>query len=73
MKWWVLPFLLVQGVADSFCSLQVTIEIETNPPPMKNPTSLPELGDMQLGGPEDGDSVKGNVHKRFDLPASLLE
>ena len=49
---------------------QVTIEIETNPPEMKNPTSLPEL---DSGGPEDGDTLKGHVHKRFDLPASLLE
>ncbi|KAL1303961.1 hypothetical protein AAFC00_000408 [Neodothiora populina] len=43
---------------------QVTIEIETNPPKMDNPTSFK---------PEDGDTFKGKVHKTFELPASLLE
>ncbi|KAL1303960.1 hypothetical protein AAFC00_000408 [Neodothiora populina] len=42
----------------------VTIEIETNPPKMDNPTSFK---------PEDGDTFKGKVHKTFELPASLLE
>lgn len=37
---------------------------------MGNPTSLPEL---ESGGPLDGDSLRGKVHKRFELPASLLE
>ncbi|KAG8625104.1 hypothetical protein KVT40_006855 [Elsinoe batatas] len=42
----------------------VTIEIDTSPPPMKNPTGL-EL-------PEDA-TVKGKIEKQFILPASLLE
>ena len=45
---------------------QVTIEIETNPPEMKNPSGLPDK-------PEDDDTFKGHVHKTFELPASLLE
>lgn len=42
---------------------------------MKNPTSLPEIegANFQAGGPEDGDTLKGHLHRRFDLPASLLE
>lgn len=43
----------------------VTIEIDTNPPPMENPSGLQK--------PEEGDTQKGHVHKTFDLPASLLE
>jgi len=43
----------------------VTIEIDTNPPEMKNPSGLEP--------PEDWDTLKGHVHKKFDLPASLLE
>ncbi|KAF2224158.1 D-Tyr tRNAtyr deacylase-like domain-containing protein [Elsinoe ampelina] len=42
----------------------VTIEIDTSPPPMKNPTGL-EL-------PEDA-TIKGKIEKQFILPASLLE
>ncbi|KAK6385244.1 hypothetical protein LTR65_009285 [Meristemomyces frigidus] len=45
----------------------VTIEIETNPPEMKNPTGYTPFD------PEDGDTFKGHVHKTFELPASLLE
>ncbi|KAK3684374.1 D-tyrosyl-tRNA(Tyr) deacylase [Vermiconidia calcicola] len=43
----------------------VTIEIDTNPPEMKNPSAFEP--------PEDGDAFKGHVQKKFDLPASLLE
>ncbi|PSK42373.1 D-tyrosyl-tRNA(Tyr) deacylase [Elsinoe australis] len=43
----------------------VTIEIETNPPPMGNPASGLDL-------PEDA-TVKGKIQKQFVLPASLLE
>ncbi|KAK5007826.1 hypothetical protein LTR28_004787 [Elasticomyces elasticus] len=43
----------------------VTIEIETNPPTMDNPTGF-EL-------PEDVETLKGKVQKTFTLPASLLE
>ncbi|KAK5164799.1 D-tyrosyl-tRNA(Tyr) deacylase [Saxophila tyrrhenica] len=43
----------------------VTIEIDTNPPDMGNTSGLQP--------PEDGDTLKGHVHKKFDLPASLLE
>ncbi|SMQ45388.1 unnamed protein product [Zymoseptoria tritici ST99CH_3D1] len=42
----------------------VTIEIETNPPEMKNPSGFP---------PEDGETAKGHVTKTFEYPASLLE
>lgn len=45
--------------------MKVTIEIDTNPPEMKNPSGFEP--------PEDGDTFKGQVHKKFDLPASLLE
>ena len=44
---------------------QVTIEIDTNPPEMKNPSGLQP--------PEEGNTLKGHIHKKFDLPASLLE
>ncbi|KAK4552622.1 D-tyrosyl-tRNA(Tyr) deacylase [Recurvomyces mirabilis] len=44
----------------------VTIEIETNPPEMKNPSGFPDK-------PEFGDTFKGKVHKTFEVPASLLE
>ncbi|GAB7358762.1 hypothetical protein MBLNU230_g3989t1 [Neophaeotheca triangularis] len=44
----------------------VTIEIDTNPPEMQNPSGLQP--------PEEGDTVhKGHVHKTFELPSSLLE
>lgn len=43
----------------------MTIEIDTNPLEMKNPSSLQP--------PEEGDTVKGHVHKTFELPSSLLE
>ncbi|KAK4503785.1 hypothetical protein PRZ48_004700 [Zasmidium cellare] len=43
----------------------VTIEIDTNPPEMKNPSGLQP--------PEEGDTLKTHVHKTFELPASLLE
>ena len=46
--------------------LQVTIEIDTNPPPMDNPTSLGDL-------PSDGETIKGKIQQQFVLPASLLE
>ncbi|KAF2768564.1 putative aminoacyl-tRNA hydrolase [Teratosphaeria nubilosa] len=46
----------------------VTIEIETNPTEMKNPTGF-SGGDK----PEEDDTFKGHVHKTFELPASLLE
>lgn len=45
--------------------LQVTIEIDTNPPEVKNPSGFQP--------PEEGDTYKGHVHKQFELPASLLE
>ncbi|KAK5133752.1 hypothetical protein LTR08_007402 [Meristemomyces frigidus] len=48
----------------------VTIEIETNPPEMKNPTGFT---DFTSDKPEFGDTFKGHVHKTFELPASLLE
>jgi len=43
----------------------VTIEIDTNPPKMDNPTNL-EL-------PGGFDTVTGKIQKQFTLPASLLE
>ncbi|TKA83937.1 hypothetical protein B0A55_00249 [Friedmanniomyces simplex] len=46
----------------------VTIEIETNPAEMKNPTDFAAFTDEL----EDG-NFKGHVHKTFDLPASLME
>lgn len=45
---------------------QVTIEIDTSPPPMDNPTSLGEL-------PSDTETIKGKIQQQFVLPASLLE
>jgi len=45
----------------------VTIEINTDPPKMDNPTSF----DLPIEG--DAISVKGKVQKTFTLPASLLE
>jgi D-aminoacyl-tRNA deacylase len=47
--------------------VQVTVEIETSPPEMKNPTGFTP------SKPEDLDTFKGHVHKQFELPASLLE
>ncbi|EMC92533.1 hypothetical protein BAUCODRAFT_151907 [Baudoinia panamericana UAMH 10762] len=44
----------------------VTIEIETNPPEVNNPSGFPDK-------PEFGDTFKGQVHKKFEMPASLLE
>ncbi|KAK5115309.1 hypothetical protein LTR62_001509 [Meristemomyces frigidus] len=44
----------------------VTIEIDTDPAEMKDPSGLGER-------PEEGDTVKGHVHKVFEMPASLLE
>ncbi|KAK0363345.1 D-tyrosyl-tRNA(Tyr) deacylase [Friedmanniomyces endolithicus] len=46
----------------------VTIEIETNPAEMKNPTDFAAFTDEL----EEG-AFKGHVHKTFDLPASLTE
>ena len=46
-------------------SLQVTIEINTDPPKMDDPTSFE--------APTEGDTFKGKVQKQFTLPASLLE
>jgi len=46
-------------------SVQVTIEIDTTPPPMDNPSGMQP--------PEDWDTIKGHVQKTFELPASLLE
>ncbi|WPH01604.1 putative aminoacyl-tRNA hydrolase [Acrodontium crateriforme] len=43
----------------------VTIQIDTNPPEMKNPSGLEP--------PSENDTVKGHVHKTFTMPASLLE
>ncbi|KAL1585144.1 hypothetical protein WHR41_06441 [Cladosporium halotolerans] len=43
----------------------VTIEIDSNPPVDKNPSGLQP--------PEEGDTIKGHVHKTFELPASLME
>ncbi|PNS18082.1 D-tyrosyl-tRNA(Tyr) deacylase [Sphaceloma murrayae] len=43
----------------------VTIEIETSPPPMANPTGLDLPGDATV--------MKGKIQKQFTLPASLLE
>ena len=45
--------------------MKVTIEIDTNPPEMKNPSGLQPF--------EGGEAYKGQIHKQFDLPASLLE
>ncbi|KAK5120656.1 hypothetical protein LTR85_006014 [Meristemomyces frigidus] len=45
----------------------VTIEIETNPPVMENPTGF------NSEKPKDDDTFRGHVHKTFELPASLLE
>ncbi|CZT22349.1 related to aminoacyl-tRNA hydrolase [Ramularia collo-cygni] len=42
----------------------VTIEIETNPPEMKDPSGFP---------PEDGETHKGKIQSTFEYPASLLE
>ncbi|KAK4900943.1 D-tyrosyl-tRNA(Tyr) deacylase [Elasticomyces elasticus] len=49
----------------------VTIEIETNPPEMKNPTEFTPFD----GNLEDSGTFhhSGPMHKTFDLPASLLE
>ncbi|KAK5674600.1 D-tyrosyl-tRNA(Tyr) deacylase [Elasticomyces elasticus] len=49
----------------------VTIEIETNPPEMKNPTEFTPFD----GSLEDSGTFNhsGPLHKTFDLPASLLE
>lgn len=52
-------------LADTLCVSQVTIEIDSNPPVDRNPSGLQ--------APEQGDTVKGHVHKTFELPASLLE
>lgn len=46
-------------------TLQVTIEIETNPPATKPPPSFEAT--------ENSDTSNGQVHRKFDLPASLLE
>lgn len=43
----------------------VTIEMETNPPEMRNPTNMEPL--------KEGHTTKTNVQKTFELPASLLE
>ncbi|EME46266.1 hypothetical protein DOTSEDRAFT_22359 [Dothistroma septosporum NZE10] len=45
----------------------VTIEIESNPPELKNPTNMGPL--------KEGDAIKTNLQKTFELPAaaSLLE
>ncbi|KAK4540403.1 hypothetical protein LTR36_009260 [Oleoguttula mirabilis] len=60
--------VLLKAVENSMLMCgQVTIEIETNPPEMKNPTGYTPFD------PEDGDTFKGHVHKTFELPASLLE
>jgi len=45
--------------------IQVTIEIDTDPPKMPDPTNL----DL----PADSGTVKGKIQKQFTLPASLLE
>ena len=50
--------------ANSFY-LQVTIQIDTDPPKMDNPTGF----DL----PEDADTYKGKLQTQFVLPASLLE
>lgn len=44
---------------------QVTIEIDTDPPKMDNPTNFEP--------PNEGDTLKTKVQKTFVLPASLLE
>ena len=46
-------------------NVQVTIEIDSNPPEMPNPSGL----DL----PTDMTEFKGNIHRQFELPASLLE
>lgn len=45
--------------------MQVTIQIDTNPPKMDSPTDFE--------APDDGDTFKGKVQKQFTLPASLLD
>jgi len=45
--------------------IQVTIEIDTNPPKMPDPTNL----DL----PADSGTMKGKIQKQFTLPASLLD
>lgn len=49
----------------------VTIEIETNPPEMKNPTGF--TPHKKVEGGELFEAFKGHVRKKFDYPASLLE
>lgn len=49
----------------AYLSIQVTIEIETNPPAMDNPSGLPKA--------EEGEAFNGHMQKTFDYPASLLE
>jgi len=51
--------------APGWCLRKVTIEIDTSPPKMENPSGLE--------APTEFDTFKGHVHKKFDLPASLLE
>lgn len=48
----------------------MTIEIETNPPEWKDPTGFASAKGQK---PEEGDTLKGHIHKRFEMPASLLE
>ncbi|KXT14835.1 hypothetical protein AC579_4092 [Pseudocercospora musae] len=43
----------------------VTIEIETNPPEMSNPSGLQD--------PKEGEAFKGKMKRTFEYPASLLE
>lgn len=49
----------------------VTIEIETNPPEMTNPTGF--TPHKKVEGGELFEAFKGHVRKKFDYPASLLE
>ncbi|CAK4033303.1 aminoacyl-tRNA hydrolase [Lecanosticta acicola] len=47
----------------------VTIEIETNPPEMKNPTSMEPPGEEDEGA----STLKTHIQKTFEYPASLME
>lgn len=55
-----------QGIWTRTDLCKVTIEIDTDPPKMDNPTTLGEL-------PTEGDTYKGKIQQQFTLPASLLE
>lgn len=63
MKWYIDQWPLCPCHAMPADLNQVTVEISTDPPEMKNTSGL-------QAPTKDGTE---NVHKTFDLPASLLE